>query len=60
MASTLGVLDVLGRLREESERAATTLATQEVLWEIRCHYFFEAVIVATVLAAQSNMLSLQT
>lgn len=30
MASTLGVLDVLSRLREESERAATALAAQEV------------------------------
>lgn len=30
MASTLGVLDVLSRLREESERASTALAAQEV------------------------------
>lgn len=30
MASTLGILDVLGRLREESERASTALAVQEV------------------------------
>lgn len=30
MASTLGVLDVLSRLREESERATTALAAQEV------------------------------
>ena len=30
MASTLGILDVLSRLREESERASTALAAQEV------------------------------
>lgn len=30
MASTLGVLDVLSRLREESERASTALKAQEV------------------------------
>lgn len=30
MASALGVLDVLSRLREESERAATAVAAQKV------------------------------
>lgn len=30
MASTLGVLDVLSQLREESERATAALTVQEV------------------------------
>lgn len=31
MSSTLGVLDVLSRLREEFERASTALVAQEVV-----------------------------
>lgn len=30
MAATLGVLDVLSRLREESEKASTAFTAQEV------------------------------